>query len=145
MTNTLLGRRVIQVEMRIPYMTSSVYIVQMARCSSLHCSMNDKIALISSMHCCMHGSIFLMQSFVSLHCIDITPDIAPCMAQHGSRNSLHSCTDILMTLHHAWLMQYCECLQPEAKRAVANALRNRWRRHKIASPMKVSTQCRILL
>ncbi|DBB03431.1 TPA: hypothetical protein ACH3X3_010791 [Trebouxia sp. C0006] len=26
--------------------------------------------------------------------------------------------------------------QPEAKRAVANALRNRWRRHKIASPMK---------
>lgn len=26
--------------------------------------------------------------------------------------------------------------QPEAKRAVAIALRNRWRRHKIASPMK---------
>lgn len=26
--------------------------------------------------------------------------------------------------------------QPEAKRAVANALRNRWRRHKIKSPMK---------
>lgn len=35
----------------------------------------------------------------------------------------------------------CSCLvsevQSDAKRAVANALRNRWRRHKIASPMKV--------
>ena len=28
-------------------------------------------------------------------------------------------------------------LQADAKKAVANALRNRWRRHKIASPLKV--------
>lgn len=29
------------------------------------------------------------------------------------------------------------CTQEEAKRAVANALRNRWRRSKISGPMKV--------
>ena len=29
------------------------------------------------------------------------------------------------------------CMQADAKKAVANALRNRWRRRKIASPMKV--------
>ena len=31
------------------------------------------------------------------------------------------------------------CSQADAKRAVANALRNRWRRHKIPSPLKVQT------
>ena len=45
-----------------------------------------------------------------------------------------------------WIVSFSfALLQPEAKRAVANALRNRWRRHKIKSPMKVATAYALLL
>ncbi len=51
------------------------------------------------------------------------------------------CSRATCTIHQSIMLM----LQPEAKRAVANALRNRWRRHKIASPMKVNSCCPLIL
>jgi len=39
-----------------------------------------------------------------------------------------------------WVKSFVSCIhhtQGDAKKAVANALRNRWRRRKLTSPMKV--------
>ena len=49
-----------------------------------------------------------------------------------------SITTCSCLLHTCIRNCYVHAVQSDAKRAVANALRNRWRRHKIASPMKVS-------
>lgn len=51
-----------------------------------------------------------------------------------------TCLAVTVKPHFADQAKDCQVdlpLQSDAKRAVANALRNRWRRHKIASPMKV--------
>lgn len=61
-----------------------------------------------------------------------------CTASRDSKLSCMLLPDQHSSFQACMLSVRCTCLQADAKRAVANALRNRWRRHRIESPMKVT-------